>query len=65
MCFFNAVEWAFLEQNEPLTTLITMMCRKYYFQKLTCISKEKSVLDTPASNTYSFVSRDTCVSSIS
>jgi hypothetical protein len=51
-----------LEQNELFSTLKTMICRKYSFQKLIPILKGTTVVDAPASNTDSFPSRDTCVS---
>jgi hypothetical protein len=63
MYFYNLVEWAFLQQNEPISTLKTMIFRKYSFQKLTQFSEGNNVLDAPASNTDGFPSRDTCVSS--
>jgi hypothetical protein len=37
--------------------------RKYSFQKLTQFSQLNNMLDVPAANTDSFLSRDTCVSS--
>jgi hypothetical protein len=35
-------------KNEHISTNKTMICRKYYFQKLTQFSKGKYVLDAPA-----------------
>jgi hypothetical protein len=63
ICFINWVENAFLKQNAPSSTLITMFCGKYSFQKLTQISYGSNVLDDLASNTEDVPWRDTCVSS--
>jgi hypothetical protein len=60
---FNLPEYAFLEQNEPISTLTTVICRKYAFQILSQFSQANNVLDAPASNSDVFMSRDTSVSS--
>jgi hypothetical protein len=52
-----------LEQNELFSTLKTMICRKYSFQKLNEFSQGNNVPDVPASNSDGFLWRDTCVSS--
>jgi hypothetical protein len=52
-----------LEQNEPFTTLKTMISRKYSFRKQTPVSQGNNVLDASASNIDAFLWRDTCVSS--
>jgi hypothetical protein len=52
-----------LEQNEPISTLTTVICRKYAFQILSQFSQANNVLDAPASNSDVFMSRDTSVSS--
>jgi hypothetical protein len=52
-----------VEQNKPLSTFKTMICRKYSFQKLILFLPENNVLDAPASNTDGFLLRDTCVPS--
>jgi hypothetical protein len=63
MCFLNLAEKSFLEQNERFSTLKTMICRKYSFQKLTQFSQANNVLGAAASNIVGFLWRDTCVSS--
>jgi 23S rRNA U2552 (ribose-2'-O)-methylase RlmE/FtsJ len=64
MCFFNLTEEAYLEQNESFYTLITMICRKYSFQKVTQFSQVNNVLSDTAPNTHGIISRDICVSLI-
>jgi hypothetical protein len=44
--------------------LKTTICRKYSFQKLILFLQGNKALEAPGSNTHSFLSRDTCVSSI-
>jgi hypothetical protein len=63
MYFLNLAEWAYLEQTELISTLKTMICLKYFFQKLTHFSQGNNALDAPASNIDDFPCRDTCVSS--
>jgi hypothetical protein len=63
MFFFNLSEKACLEQNETFSTLKTMICRKYSFEKLTQFSQGNNVLDAAASHIHGFLWRDTCVSS--
>jgi hypothetical protein len=63
MYFFNSPEYAYLEETEPISTLKNLSCRKYSFQKLTQFSLGNNVLDAPASNTISFLLRETDVSS--
>jgi hypothetical protein len=48
-----------------MSTLKKVSCRTYFFQKLTQFSQGYNVLDAPGSNTDRFLSRDTCVSSLS
>jgi hypothetical protein len=64
ICFFNLAEEAYLEQNEPFSTLKTMICRKYSFQKQTQFSQGNNVLDATASNIDGFLWRGSCVFSI-
>jgi hypothetical protein len=52
-----------LKQTEPISTLKTGICRKYFVQKLTCFSELNNGLDAPASNTDDFPCRDQCFSS--
>jgi hypothetical protein len=63
MGFFNLAEDAYLEKNEPFSTLKTLICRKYSCQKRTIYSQVNYVMDASASNTDRFLSRDACVSS--
>jgi hypothetical protein len=65
MYFFNLSEQAYLEQTEPVSTLKTMICWKYFFQKLTHFSQENNALDAPASNIDDLTCSNTCVTSIS
>jgi hypothetical protein len=59
MGFFKDVD-RLLEENEPLSTLKTLISSKYSFQKLTQFSQGNNVLDAPASNIDSFLCRDIC-----
>jgi hypothetical protein len=52
-----------MEQRQPVSTLKSLSCRKYSFQKLTQFSEGNNVLDAPASNTNGFLLRDASVSS--
>jgi hypothetical protein len=52
-----------LEQPEPISTLKTLICRQYFFQKLSQSAQGNNVLDAPSSNTDIFLWRNTCVSS--
>jgi hypothetical protein len=54
MCFFNLAGWACFEQTEHFSTLKTLICRKYTFQKLTQFLQGNNVLDAPASDTSGF-----------
>jgi hypothetical protein len=54
-CFFHLDEWAYLEQNEPFSTVKTMVFRKYSFQKLTQYSQGMNILDAPAYNIGGFL----------
>jgi hypothetical protein len=63
MYLVNSPEYAYLEQNEPFSTLKVMICRKYSFQKLPQFSQENNVLDAPPLNTDGVHSGDTCISS--
>jgi hypothetical protein len=61
MYYFNFAEQVYLKQTEPISTLKTGICRKYFVQKLTCFSELNNGLDAPASNTDDFLSGDTHV----
>jgi hypothetical protein len=50
-----------LEQNEPFSTLKTMIFRKYIIQKLTQFLQGNNVLHDPASNTDGYLWREKCV----
>jgi hypothetical protein len=63
MCFFDIPEYSSKEQSEPFSTLKTLICRMYSFQKLTQFSQGDNVLDAPTSNIDGFLSRDTLLSS--
>jgi hypothetical protein len=43
-CVSSKHEWAYLEENEPISTLKILSCRMYSFQKLRQFSHEKNVL---------------------
>jgi hypothetical protein len=59
---FLPLDWiAYLEQNESFSTLKTMICRTYSFQKLTQFSRGKKVLDAAASSIHSCLCRGACV----
>jgi hypothetical protein len=49
-----------LEQNEPFSTLKTVICWKYSFQKQTQFSQEDNPLDAATSHTNGLLSRDMC-----
>jgi hypothetical protein len=59
--FLNLHEGAYLEQNEPFSTLETMICRKCSFQKLTQVSQSNNVPDAAASNIDGFLWRGSCI----
>jgi hypothetical protein len=61
--FLNSSEKAYLEKNEPFPTLKGLICRKYFFQKLSQLSNSRNVLDTAASNIGGFHCRVTCLPS--
>jgi hypothetical protein len=63
MSFFNSAEYAYFEQSEDFSPLKTLNGKQYSFLKLNKFSQGNNVLDAPASNVDSFLSRDTCVSS--
>jgi hypothetical protein len=48
--FFNWVEYAYLDQTEPMSTLKHLRGRKYSFQKVTQLSQGSNVLDVRASS---------------
>jgi hypothetical protein len=56
-------EQAYLEKNEPFSTLKTMISRKYSFQNLTQFLQRNNVPDAPASNKHAVLSTDTILSS--
>jgi hypothetical protein len=49
-----------LEKNETFSTLKTLICRKYAFQKLTQSSLEKNVVDAAYYNKRGFLLRSIC-----
>jgi hypothetical protein len=51
MCFHNSDEKAYLEKNEPFSTLYSMNCRKCSLQNLTQFSQGNNELHDPASKT--------------
>jgi hypothetical protein len=55
ICFFNSVEYAYLEQNESVSTRKQLSLSKYSFQKLTQFSQGNNVLDAPTSHTHDFL----------
>jgi hypothetical protein len=63
MCFFNSAEYAYIEENEPISTLKSLSCRMYSFRKLTQFLHKNYVLDVPASKENVSLWRVTCVSS--
>jgi hypothetical protein len=52
-----------MEQNEPISTLKILICRKYSFQNITQFSQENNVLPVTVSNIDVFHLRDISVSS--
>jgi hypothetical protein len=60
MSFFNSAEYTYPEKTEPVSTLKTMICRKYSLQKQTQFSQVNKVLDGPSFITDFVLSRDTC-----
>jgi hypothetical protein len=64
ICFCNSAQLAHMEENECFSPLNSLICRQYYFQKLTQVSLGNNVLDAPPSNLGGFLLTDTCVSSI-
>jgi hypothetical protein len=63
MYVFNLAGYLYLEQNEPFSTLKTLIGSMYFFQKLPQFSQGKNVLDVEAYNTDGFLWRVTFVSS--
>jgi hypothetical protein len=63
MCFINLVDYSYLEHNEPISHLKTVISRMYSFPKLAEFSKGNSVLEAAASNIGDCLCRATCVSS--
>jgi hypothetical protein len=59
MCSFYLAEKAYLQQNEPFSTLKTMVCMMHTFQKLAQFSQGKKMLHPAASNIDGFLWRDT------
>jgi hypothetical protein len=57
MSFFNFPEEVFLEQNDPLSTLKSRICRRKSFHKLPQLQKGIKVLDPIASTTGGILSR--------
>jgi hypothetical protein len=65
LCSFNSPEYAYLEQNEPLSTLKIVICSRDSFQNLTQFSIGKNVLGASSFNTDGCLWTDTCVLQIS
>jgi hypothetical protein len=63
MGFLNSPVYVYLKKTEPIFTLRNLSCRKYSSHKLPQVSQGKNVLDSPASKTNVFLSRDISVSS--
>jgi hypothetical protein len=65
MCFLN-LEYTYLEETEPKSTLKNLTCRKYLVQDVIVnrFSQGNNMLDAAASNIDDFLWRDTCVSLI-
>ena len=61
MCFFHLEERAYLEQNDPFSTLKIVISLKYSLQTLTQLSQAHNVLDTSGSTIEAFLWTDTCV----
>jgi hypothetical protein len=61
--FLHRTSTGLFGANIAISILKHLSCRKYSFEKLTQFSQGKNVPDVPASNTYGFLLRDTCVSS--
>jgi hypothetical protein len=57
MCFFNSSEEAYLEQNEPASTLKIVICRKL---KVTQMSQDNYMLDSSASKADAALSIHIC-----
>jgi hypothetical protein len=55
MCFFNLAEQAYLDHNEPISSLKTMIGKMYSFQKPIQFSKGNNVLEAVASNIDGFL----------
>jgi hypothetical protein len=54
MCFFNSVEWTYLEQAVPISILKHPSYRKYSFQNLCWFSPGNNMLDATDSNIDGF-----------
>jgi hypothetical protein len=52
--FLPLAKKPYMEQNEPFSTLKTMICKRYSFQQVTQFSLGNNVLDAPASNSDGF-----------
>jgi hypothetical protein len=60
MCFFILSEYAYLEINDPYSTLKTMISRKYSFEKkITQFPLGNNGVDAADTDTDSFLWRDT------
>ena len=64
MCFFNRAEQTYLQQNEPFSTLKTMVWQEVLLSKLTQFSEGDNGLDAAASIAYDFLWSDTHASSL-
>jgi hypothetical protein len=63
MYFFNFAEQEYLEQTEPISTLKTVIWRKYFVHKLSHFSQGNNALDAPAANIDDFPCAEKCFSS--
>jgi hypothetical protein len=63
MCFFDSPEGAGLDENEPFSSLETIVCRKNALQTSTQFSQGNNVLDAASCNLVPFCRRDRCDSS--
>jgi hypothetical protein len=61
ICFFKLAGSAYLEQNEHLSTVKSLIGRKCSLQRE--LPQGNDMLDVPASNNGGFLWRDTCISS--
>jgi hypothetical protein len=58
-CFFLSLEWGYFAQRWCSSHMETLSVRQYSFQQVTQFSSGNKVLDPPASNNDSFLTKDT------